>query len=261
MWAIKNRLVRGVFVFGAMVISSSAFAQSGSSTMDASKMFGKNTTKDGPITVCSDMLSYSQKNHQLIYQGDVVVLQVKGANILCTSTPIPENNTNDIASTYSFAKINTLGDYEQKQAASLKEAKEICKKQNGCRFLAGQKLTILFTADNKAIDKVILTTDDEHTAKFYSIPFPKPTVKDANDNAGKDSTTKDDDPPMYARGQIMTLEMQKNLLTIEKNAYINRGGNQFSGKKVLYNTNTGVVTVPDTGTRATVILNNSDINK
>ena len=62
---------------------------------------------------------------------------------------------------------------------------------------------------------------------------------------------------MYAEGEKMNFNFTENLLTIENNAYIERDGNQFSGSKVLYDTKNGLVTVPDTGKRATIVLNNN----
>ncbi|MFZ9036090.1 MAG: LptA/OstA family protein [Francisellaceae bacterium] len=220
--------------------------------MNAAKLFGDNSTSDGPITICSDTLSYSQENHKLIYQGDVLVMQTKGANILCDNHPIAGLDTS--LPEYSFEKSNVADDYADKQKMALALAKEICERQKGCRFMSGQTLTLTFTEDNEQIETVNLSTTDNYTAKYYSLPS-------VSGKAQESQPSKSDDEETYAQGQDMNFNFSKHLLTITNNAFIDRGGNKFSGEKVLYDTKTKLVTVPNTGQRATVILNNLPQNK
>lgn len=217
-------------------------------TMEASQLFGQNAADDGPITICSDTLSYNQQAHTIVYQGNVLVTQVKGINIQCAEQPLTQKN--DRIPTYSFWESNNQSDYQMQQLAALKMIKPVCQKQQGCRFLAGQQLKIIFTEDNKEIVDVVVTTDPQHTAKFYTLPFEK---KDTE----KSDKAPSEEKEMYAEGEKMNFNFTENLLTIENNAYIERDGNQFSGSKVLYDTKNGLVTVPDTGKRATIVLNNN----
>lgn len=249
--------IRHIIFITLACCTTGAYAGTTSGTMDASNMFG-NATDDGPITICSDSLTYSQADHRLVYHGDVLVLQTKNADIRCTAAKAETSHE----TVYSFAEADKFQAYQQKQLAALKEAKAICKAQKGCRFLAGQTLSILFNADNKAIQKVILTTGKPYTAKFYSMPFAKAKNTQNAETITEETKTQapeqNEKTKMYAEGQIMTFDMKSNQLTIEKNAYINRGGNRFNGEKVIYNTQSGLVTVPNTGTRATVTLNNTN---
>ncbi len=220
-----------------------SFAQSSEASMDAAGMFGKNATGDGPITICSDSLSYSQDAHKMIYQGNVLVMQTKNANIQCGGHNVP--NENSKWSVYQFPLQNV--DYQKLQQQSLDYAKEVCKKQNGCRFLSGQILTLLFDDQNRQLKEVTLTSTDPYMAKFYSLPFPK---------EAKTKQASSDQETMYAEGRQMDFNLLNSILTIQTKAHVDRAGNRFSGDKVLYDTKNGLVTVPDTGQRATVILNN-----
>ncbi len=212
-------------------------------TMDAASMFGKDATNDGPITICSDSLSYSQTAHKMIYQGNVLVMQTKDATIQCSAYSVPGDKQN--VPSYQFpVQVN---DYLQSQKQALEMAKQICQKQKGCRFLTGQTLTISFDQQNNQLTDILLTTNTPYTAKFYSLPFPK---------GGEKTQPQSDQQTMYAEGRKMNFNLQTSILTIEKEAYVDRAGNRFSGDKVLYDTKSGLVTVPDTGQRATVILNN-----
>ena len=228
--------------------SSRASDRESPKTMEASELFGQNATADGPVTICSDTLSYNQQAHTIIYRGNVLVTQIKGTNIQCAEKALPQQNNRVLS--YSFSEANNQGNYQMQQSAALEMIKPVCQKQKGCRFLAGQQLKILFSEDNKEIVDVILITDDQHTAKFYAFPFEKNNKEDTD-------TATSEEKEMYAEGEKMTFNFKENLLAIEENAYIERNGNQFSGKKVLYDTKNGLVTVPDTGKRATIILNNS----
>ncbi|WP_162902359.1 LptA/OstA family protein [Facilibium subflavum] len=241
-----------VIGYSLLFISGVVSAQNSTAQMNASEMFGDKATADGPITVCSNTLSYDQSKHQMIYAGNVLVMQTKNANIQCTDQVIPEQQSSGV-NNYSFASVSALSGYTDQQKEALKTAKEICKTQGGCRFLAGQTLTIFFDKSNKKIENILLTTGKNYTAKFYSLPFPK--VK-----KGKTQSTQQEDK-VYARGQTMSFDMKTNQLIIQKNAYIDRGGNQFAGDKVIYDIKNGLVTVPNTGERATVILNNLNSDK
>ena len=244
---IKYKLSK--FLLLAAVISflgvQHAFTAEHGGTMNT--MFGKNASSDGQITICSDSLSYSKQAHKIIYEGDVLVVQTKNANIQCGGYNVP--NENSKWPVYQFP--DKKGDYTELQEASLNYAKAMCKKQNGCRFLAGQKLTILFDNQNKQVKNAVLTTQELYSAKFYSIPFPKQAQK-------KESST--DQQTMYAEGRKMNFNLLNSTLTIQDKAYVNRAGNRFSGDKLLYDTKNSLVTVPNTGQRATVILNNLNNN-
>ncbi|WP_192483887.1 MULTISPECIES: LptA/OstA family protein [Cysteiniphilum] len=230
-----------------------AFATEQSGSMDAANMFGKNASSDGQITICSDSLSYSQNAHKIIYQGNVLVMQTKDANIQCSGYSVP--NENSKWPVYQFPNPKEADgkvDYTKVQKAALDYAKDVCKKQNGCRFLTGQKLTILFDDQNKQVKDVVLTANTPYIAKFYSLPFPKQAQNNKNKNNGDGS----DQQTVYAEGRQMNFNMLNSTLTIQDKAYVDRAGNRFSGDKVLYDTKNGLVTVPNTGQRATVILNN-----
>ncbi|WP_440683334.1 LptA/OstA family protein [Cysteiniphilum halobium] len=229
------------------------FADEQGSSMDAASMFGKNASSDGQITICSDSLSYSQNAHKIIYQGNVLVMQTKNANIQCSGYSVPnENNKWPIYQFPDQNKEDGKTDYSTLQQTSLDYAKTVCKKQNGCRFLTGQTLTILFDNKNKQVQDVILTSTTPYLAKFYSLPFPKHPKEKGSDS---------DQQTMYAEGRIMNFNLLNSTLTIQDKAYVDRAGNRFSGDKVLYDTKNGLVTVPNTGQRATVILNNLNSSK
>ena len=233
-----------------LLSSKSAIAQD----MDASQMFGKNALQDGPIIICSDSLSYSQKMHQMIYTGNVFVMQTKGANIGCDGISAPHYNDKPLVE-YTFPQQES-DDYSEAQQKGLALAKKICQAQKGCRFLSGQKLTLLFTEDNQQIKDVVLTAKSPYAAKFYSLPFPKKVQLSSQDEKHKERSPDSQDEKMYAEGRHMTFNMRKNILTISDEAYVDRVGNRFSGDKILYDVAKGLVTVPNTGKRATIILNN-----
>lgn len=231
-----------------------AFAAEQSGSMDAAGMFGKNASSDGQITICSDSLSYSQDAHKIIYPGNVLVMQTKNANIQCSGYSVP--NENSKWPVYQFPdqkEEDGKASYTKIQQASLDYAKTICKKQKGCRFLTGQTLTILFDDQNKQVKDVILIAQAPYIAKFYSLPFPKQAQNTTNSDSSDQQT-------VYAEGRQMNFNLLNSTLTIQDKAYVDRAGNRFSGDKVLYDTKNGLVTVPNTGQRATVILKNLNSN-
>ncbi|WP_440617599.1 LptA/OstA family protein [Cysteiniphilum sp. 6C5] len=246
---IKHRLLKyALFGAASLFMLQHAFAAEQGGSMDAAGMFGKNASSDGQITICSDSLSYSQDAHKMIYQGNVLVMQTKDANIQCGGYSVPNENSN--WPVYQFPdpkEADDKVDYTKVQQAALDYAKNVCKKQNGCRFLTGQMLTVLFDDQNKQVKDVVLTSTTPYIAKFYSLPFPKQSKQKEPDS---------DQQTMYAEGRQMNFNLLNSTLTIQDKAYVDRAGNRFSGDKVLYDTKNGLVTVPNTGQRATVILNN-----
>lgn len=38
---------------------------------------------DGPVTVCSNEIMFNNAQHELVYSGNVVAIQVKGVSIQC----------------------------------------------------------------------------------------------------------------------------------------------------------------------------------
>lgn len=240
----KHRLNLLSFYILLLLETGLSFAQDQKSIMDGvSQGFGANERIDVQTTICSDSLAYSQDGHKIVYQGNVLIIQTKNANIQCAGYRVP--NENNDWPVYQF--FNLIGDYTINQQQSLDYAKSICKKQNGCYFFSGQILTILFDDRNKRIKDMLLTTTSPHITKFYSVPFSKKVQR--KEESSHEQTT-------YAEGRRMDFNFMNSILSIEDHACIYRDGNHFSGEKVLYDTKNRLITVPNTGHRATLIVNN-----
>lgn len=213
----------------------------------------ENTTalqQDGPLTVCSDQLNYNPTTSEVTYSGNVIAVQTRGATILCDDDAfsVDKKPNNKV---YSFAKTNSVSDYSQKQKIAMDEAKKLCKAQQGCKFLSGEKMVISIDRATNKIIRAEMSANHGHRASYYSFPDP-------NDQHG--GQRKQDDVTTEAYAQFMSYDLPQNLLTLNENAFIDRGGNTFSGKKVTYNTQTQEVNVPSSGQRATVVLDNLPAN-
>ena len=107
----------------------------------------------------------------------------------------------------------------------------------------GNKLDIILSKDKK-VHEIILTSKKSYTSKFYFLPFNK---KKYEKKDLKDST--------YVKGEKMTFNFVSNILKVKDKAFIDRKKNEFHGEEIMYNNIDGLVTVPNTGERATFILN------
>ena len=206
----------------------------------------KNAIDDAPITICSNTFSYNQQSSTIIYQGNVIITQIKGINIQCIKKKQLENKNNRML-TCSLWESNNQRNYQMQQLSVLKMVKSICKKQKGCRFLVGQQLKIVFTKDNKEIIDVSVKTDLHSTTKFYSLPFEK-------NNTGQLNQIFSTEKELYAEGEKMNFNLKKNILTIKNSAYIKHGNNQFLSNKILYDIKNGLITIPDKNQYTSIIL-------
>lgn len=207
--------------------------------------------QDGPLTVCSDQLNYNPTASEVTYSGNVIAVQTLNATILCDNDAFGVDKKPN-ATVYSFAASNAVSDYDQKQKLAVAEAKKLCKAQQGCKFLAGEELVIKIDRESNKIISVVISADKGHRASYYSFPYP--------DDKHTNGSRKQDNEPTEAYAQFMSYDIPQNTLTLNENAFIDRGGNTFSGKKVTYNTQTQEVNVPSSGQRATVVLDNLPAN-
>ena len=232
----KSRL-RFSACLAALFSFSVAFALPTSSNQQ--EIFGTKSSSDGPVTICSDSLTYDQKSNEMTYIGNVLVMQVKSVGILCHKGDKPEGGTSSSASLW----VDDSGkSYYDLQNEELSKAKEICAKEKACRFLSGQKLQV-FLDENNHLKRVMLTADksEEHVAKFYGL-----SEKDGK-NDKPDET--------LAQGQTMEFLPMEQKMIVSGNAHIVKDGNVFDGKQVIYDTKTKLVTVPNSGQRASVVIN------
>lgn len=203
------------------------------------EIFGTKSSSDGPVTICSDSLTYDQKANEMTYVGNVLVMQVKSIGILCHKGDKPEGGTNSSASLWVDANGKSYYDLQNEE---LKMAKLICAKENACRFLSGQKLKI-YLDDKNQLKKVMLIADksEDHVAKFYGL----------SEKKGKN----DKPDETLAQGQTMEFLPTEQKMIVTGHAHIVKDGNVFDGKQVIYDTKTKLVTVPNSGQRASVIIN------
>ena len=79
---VFKKSVYNFFIFIFMFISiDAALAQDKSIKINLKKYLDLGTVKDAPITICSDRLNCTQKKHQLNYQENLVLFEVKGINV------------------------------------------------------------------------------------------------------------------------------------------------------------------------------------
>jgi lipopolysaccharide export system protein LptA len=242
------------FVFIGLIFSFK-FALASPVSSGQQGIFGTKTTADGAITVCSDALNYNQKTNELTYSGNVLVIQIKHVNLLChhfEKNPAklvghPEKNI----SLWVDVKDKT---YAQIQKEELALTKPICAKEKACRVLSGQSLTVLFDQKNQ-VKKVMMTADKSgaNIAKFYALSVDKNVNKNNLDD--KKTVTKKKPNETLSQGKVMEFIPAKQEMIISEKAKIVKDGNVFTGKKIIYNTKTKIVTVPDDGQRATMIIN------
>jgi lipopolysaccharide transport protein LptA len=210
--------------------------------------------KDGPVTICGDALRFSQKQNVLTYSGNVVILQVKNTNILCEE----ENKAlpltvSKLKKNYSVWINREHKNYAQIQDAEYALAKPLCLEEKQCRFLAGQELKVFLNAENK-IEKISLTADKTagYLTRFYS--FGK---ADNEDGTPIDESNQKEPKPTetHAKGDQMEYYPVSHQLVLQGHAWLEQSGNTFSGQKIVYDTETKLVTVPNDGERASIIIN------
>lgn len=233
----KHRSLSSIFLLG-LLLNTQAFSAS------STGFFGQNAASDGPITICSNSLHFDQEKNELVYEGNVTVLQIKDLAISCSNNLT--KNSKNMASLWVSPETNN---YNQMQQEGLAIAKKLCKEKGNCRYMSGQKLTVYLDEEGQAKQVDMIAYNDKEklpVAKYYSLE---------TDKKGKTTTS-------YAYGKLMEFEPEKNLLTIEKNAYITQKNNSFNGDKITYNTQTGVVDVPKQAyQRATMIISSDETKK
>ena len=213
-----------------------------------SQLFDRNATDNFPITICSDSLSYNQQSRTIIYKGNVLVTQIKDIDIQCSKLKLTQ--TNNKIFIFNFEELKIYENYHMKQLVALKMIEKVCQRQKGCRFLSGQQLEIKFTEGNKEIIDILMTNEyTQDTVKFYTLPFSNQDSENLKSSNQKQS--------IYAEGEKIRFNFSKNLLTIENNAYIEYDGNQFLGEKVIYDNSNQLITIPNTGDRAIIVLHNN----
>jgi lipopolysaccharide transport protein LptA len=212
-------------------------------------IFGSKSNDDsGPVTVCSDSILYDQLQHQIVYEGNVIVMQIKGVTIQCQENggAFPEL-ISKTKPNYSLWVEGKAKDYPAMSKIELEKAKEICQKQGACRFINGQKLTITMDKKTNQVDKItMMVDDDKNRAQYYSLP---------------DKKTDSQQQVVYAQGNVMQYLPLQNILNVSGHAKLDRGGNTFTGDEVTYNTKSERVNVPNTGGRATMIIDNDTLGE
>ncbi|TNF68012.1 MAG: hypothetical protein EP298_06460 [Gammaproteobacteria bacterium] len=213
----------------------------------SSNFFGKDAAEDGPITICSDSLHYDQGKNVLIYEGNVIIMQIKDIKLSCD--PLNNHNQTKQISKASLWVPPSEKSYNTLQQKELNIAKSLCKQQGKCRYMSGQKLIVFLDEAGQAKQIQMLVNDQKSklpVAKYYSLSTDK----------------KNKQTPSYAYSKIMQFQPKKNLLTLEKNAFVQQKNNSFSGEKITYNTQTEVVNVPKQDfQRATMIISQEETNQ
>ena len=236
-------------------------AVAGSAGQSDQQLFSASSS-DGPVTICSDQLSYTQKQNHLTYSGNVVVLQIKDVNILCESKAdtLPEV-LSDTRPNYSMWVARAGKSYQQIQKSEEQLARKICARQKQCRFLAGQKLQVQLNQDNQ-VKKVSLTVEPDkgNVTHFYGASPGSPEQKKKDQQRHKKSHSSQrgqansEIDETYARGEKMYFLPLQHKMVIAGKAHLKKGGNTFQGKKIIYDTESRVVSVPDEGHRASMII-------
>ncbi|MCF6765083.1 hypothetical protein L3V82_04810 [Thiotrichales bacterium 19S3-7] len=224
-------------------VPTTLLAQEENST---SNFFGKDAAQDGPITICSDELHYDQSQNTLIYQGNVIIMQIKDIKLYCGPIDKDENSNTKTTASFWVKPSGQNTNYNTLQQKELNIAKSLCKQQGKCRYMSGQKLIVYLNEAGKAKEIQLLVDDQKSklpVAKYYSL---------STDDKNKQT-------PSYAYSKIMQFEPQQNLLTLKKNAFVQQKHNSFSGEKITYNTQTEVVNVPKQDyQRATMIISQEE---
>ena len=207
------------------------------------QFFNQNIFDAGPIKICSDLLFYNKKKNTIIYQGNVVLIQIKKIKFHCIKESLSEDH--NLLQINNSSKLNNQIKHTMQPLKILQIIKPLCQIYKGCMFLSGQKLSIIFSKDNKNILSITLKTNSENTVKFYALSFNNQKIE-----------KKYQPIELYAEGKTINFHFIDNLLTIEKNAYIEHKGNKFSGTKIVYDISNGLVKIPDMGKPSIIMLNN-----
>jgi KaiC/GvpD/RAD55 family RecA-like ATPase len=132
--------------------------------------------------------------------------------------------------------------YRQKQKIMLSRAKKMCRRQNGCYYLGGEKLTVI-NGEN-GIKRAILVADTKsNTAEFYSL-----TPEDRKHQKSAYRVT-------YARGATMIINNVTHELTIKTNACVFVDNKAMLADEIHYNMKSRNLTVPDSTERGKAYLN------
>ena len=243
----RTYLLQVIFLITSEILLSIDMSQCYHHIEDRELVFNPKTA---PITICSDKLNYNQGHHVLTYQGHVMVFQVKKKNIVC---PRVNHDKKNIASSSQNSR---------KTEEILEHTKVICARQNnGCRILLGQKLKIILSQDNKMVNKIVLTAKGDNTAKFYIFQLPRKRPKFVSANHDKKYHDRSS-PQIYGQGKMITFEVGDNILTIDKDAYVDYYGSELTGGKVFYKINTNEASIVNTkkARKNTLVLNNYERN-
>ena len=87
---------------------------------------------------------------------------------------------------------------------------------------------------------------DKNLAQYYSLPAKK-----------TDSQQK----VVYAQGKVMQYLPPQDILKVSGHAKLDREGNTFTGDNIIYHTKSELVNVPNTGGRATMVIDNGTLGE
>jgi len=136
--------------------------------------------------------------------------------------------------------------YSDNQENWLKSAKKLCLQKQGCRFLAGEILTINIEPKSGDVNTMVSRSDNGEMSKFYAYPYPEKEGK-------KDSI----ESPVEGYGEKVRYFVKENKAELENNAVISQNGNEFRGNKINYNLTTDIVDVPkNKKKRSSMLLSN-----
>ena len=239
-----------LFIFSIYIISNTlVFAVSEHKDATAGSL-----EEDGPYTICSDQFSYQGSTHKIVYEGNVQIMQIKGMKLSCHGVDM------EIEKDKQATLVNNLQyqDYVSRSLLAYDHAKDICEVQGRCRYMSGDKLTILLNAQNqiKTMKMIIVPTKNGLDARVMY--YAKEPSEDASKS--KNMQDKTDIITTYASGNEILDKMNDNMMYILTNAKMHRNGDDFEGDQVNYNTKTNVIIVPNTGQRASMVLNNDTFN-
>jgi lipopolysaccharide transport protein LptA len=233
------------FIYTSIIVSLLA------TTVYANGGFFMSNFKDGPVTICSDSVTYDQNAGTAIYRGNVVVMQIKGVDLLCRANANAEIGFHAPLYNKHHATLwsdTHLSGYMNASNSELKQAKKICSEFGTCRYISGQKLIISMDNKSNAVKKVTMTIDDKkNLARYYSLTAKK------GDTSSKSN---------YGEGRKLQFVPKDNTLFAIGNASIIRDGNTFRGDKIQYNLKTKIVDVPESSQgRSTIIIDNNTVGK
>ncbi len=221
--------------------------QSAFALLPSANIFGKISGQDGQksVTICSDSITYDHAQHTVTYKGNVTVLQIQGVAIQCQAGggAFPELLSKKLPNTVLWVSGKS-GDYSEISLKELAGAKKLCKAQDGCRFISGQKLIINLNPKTNKVSQIKMTVNDEkENAIYYSWPKKEKGKSQKNNE-------------VLALGESLQYLTEKHLLEVEGHAKITQGENNFSGEKVTYDTKSKFISVPNTGGRSTMVIDN-----